>query len=136
MKQVSKDTEKIKQFVYGKHVLISSFIMYPAMLSMSLFYIIIGFVKNIEPLFFRIFYFTFGLCMLGLSIWVIYGIIKYRAVTANLLIDQNGIAYKSKDKYYLSWEQIHRIEINIFNFNSKQMPKPYIVFYTNYGNQK
>lgn len=127
---------KVKQLLYGKHVLISTFLLYPVSIALSVFYIIFGFTEVNTLLGLRIVSVLFGLFMLGLSIWVICGLIKHRAITANLTVDKKGIYYNAKGKFFLSWEQIHRIEIKSFSFNSRQVAKPYIVFYTNYANQK
>lgn len=136
MKDNVQGPVKVKQLLYGKHALISTSLLYPASIALSVFCIILGITDVNELLVLRIVFILFGLLMLGISIWIIYGLIKHRAITANLTVNAKEVCYNAKGKFFLSWEQIHRIEVKLYAFHSRQIPKPYIVFYTNYGNQK
>lgn len=136
MKHNIQNSTKIKQLLYGKQVLISSFCFYPVMIALSVWMIILGVTDVDELLGWRIAAILFGLFMLGSTIVLIYNLIKYKAITANITVDKKGVCYRAKSKFFLSWEQIHRIEIKLFQFHSKQMSKPYIVFYSDYTNQK
>ena len=106
------------------------------MVALSVYFIILGFIDVNEFLGFRILAILLGFFLLGSTLVLIYNLIKHRAITANITVDKKGVCYRARGKFFLSWEQIHRIEVKLFTFNSRQMSKPYIVFYTDYTSQK
>lgn len=130
--------EKLETYTYSKHVRISTYFFVFSYIIMIIWATIgVGIQSWEYPIGLRIVYLFVIIVFMLIGIVYIAGLLKYDAVDSKVIISKDGIMYRSKvAEFFIPWEKMHRIEVQKFSYISRQIPKPYIVFYTDYISQK
>ena len=79
----------------------------------------------------------FFVAILALNTYLIFNTIKFRVLTSKIMLNAQGVKYRSSAMtFFLPWEKIQKIELQLFQHNYRSMQKPYIVFFSDYRLQK
>ena len=118
-------------------MIIYSCVLVPLILAFVIYFIFFAAFDTSSSFFERIFGgLLFTVIASGL-IFLILRTLKHGYITANIVLDLNGISYQAREVFFIPWDRINRIEVKYYPLHvPKIFPKPYIVFYTNYSAQK
>ena len=129
---------QIIKYTYGKHVRISTCAFFSGSIIMCV-WVLISLIMDSSrySIGANIFMICFFTVMLALTAYLIFNTIKYRVLTGRVILNAQGVRYRSSAAtFFLPWEKIQKIELQLFQHNYRNMPKPYIVFFSDYRIQK